>query len=108
MRNRYRSRTQKKEAISFHKDEVRQVRSMLSDHAKLRMSQRGIRIESVMCAMFYGSLFFSNQAQVMVIGRNEVQRCTYKIREHKGVHVIAANGVILTTFRNNQQQRRKN
>ena len=57
--------------------------------------------------MFYGSVFFANQAQIMVIGRNEVERCLYEIQEHKGIHVIAADGVILTTFRNNRYQRRK-
>ena len=76
----------------------------LSDHARIRMAQRGLREEAVLAAIDYGRKIRNRGAWFHVIGRRDVARARrigVDLSEHEGVHVLLGeDGSIITAYRN--------
>lgn len=82
----------------------------VTDHARARMAQRGVRPHQVGAVLSFGRRTYTRGAEVYVIGRREVeaaQRHGVDLRGLDGLHVVCtANDVVLTVFRNKQLQLR--
>jgi hypothetical protein len=80
------------------------ARTMVTEHAARRMAQRGLRLEAVATALRYGRCVHARGAWLYVVGRREVARARsggVDLSAFEGVHVVcAADGAILTVFRN--------
>lgn len=78
----------------------------LTDHARLRMAQRGISFDAVKTVLELGRRAFVRGARVHVIGRREVEKATAKganLEDLSGVHVVCdPEGVVLTVYRNHE------
>lgn len=76
----------------------------LTDHARLRMAQRGISFDAVRTVLELGRRAFVRGARVHVIGRLEVQKASKwgaNLEGLNGVHVVCdPSGVVLTVYRN--------
>ena len=76
----------------------------LSDHARTRMAQRGVRAAAVLAAIDHGREVRSRGAWFHVIGRKDVARARalgIDISRHEGVHVLqGADGKIITVYKN--------
>ena len=80
---------------------------MLTAHAKKRMSQRGVSLLDVLCALDYGSSYASGPCWRLVIGKNEIAKAPYDISNHAGVHIVISSDKILTVYKNKNNQKRK-
>lgn len=76
----------------------------LSEHARIRMAQRGLRDDAVLAAIDYGRRIRSRGAWFHVIGRRDVARARrfgVDLSEHEGVHVLLGeDGAVITAYRN--------
>lgn len=77
---------------------------MITDHAMLRMGQRGIKLEVLELILRFGREIRSKGAVFYVLGKKEVQKyCQYvpKLKEMEGMQVLTSNeGVVITAYRN--------
>ena len=80
---------------------------MLTAHAEKRMSQRGVSLLDVLCALDYGSSYASGSCWRMVVGKNEQARAPYDISAHVGVHIVISSERILTVYKNKHNQKRR-
>jgi hypothetical protein len=78
----------------------------LTDHAQMRMGQRGISENVVELVLLHGRTVHARGATYRVIGHKEVSRCAKRgldLSDADGVHVlIAANGSVITAYRNHE------
>jgi len=76
----------------------------VSDHARLRMGQRGVSEEAVELALTYGRKIHSRGAVFYVIGRKEISKLEDDMPEIAtldGVQVIASSdGSVITVYKN--------
>ena len=76
----------------------------VSAHAKKRMCQRRISLESVDAALRYGREVFTRGAITYAIGRKEVSRWKKEgvcLTSHEGIQVVCSiQGFVITTYRN--------
>ena len=78
---------------------------LLSNHAKRRLNQRGIRKHLVDLVLEYGRAIYTRGACIMVIGRKEVQSALKRgldLRACEGIQVVCcpAEGLVYTVYRN--------
>lgn len=77
---------------------------MITDHAMLRMGQRGIKLEVLELILRFGREIRSKGAVFYVLGKKEVQKyCQYvpQLKEMEGMQVLTSNeGVVITAYRN--------
>lgn len=78
----------------------------LTDHAQMRMGQRGISERCVAMVLRYGRTVHARGAAYRVIGHKEVARCAelgIDVSEADGVHVLVApDGSVVTAYRNHE------
>ena len=76
----------------------------LSQHARTRMAQRGLRAPAILAAIDYGREVRSRGAWFHVIGRKDIARARalgIDISRYEGVHVLrGADGQIITAYKN--------
>lgn len=78
----------------------------LTDHAQMRMGQRGISERVVAMVLRYGRTMHARGVGYRVIGHKEVVRCAecgIDVSEADGVHVLVAHdGSVVTAYRNHE------
>ncbi|MDP3537965.1 MAG: DUF4258 domain-containing protein [Azonexus sp.] len=78
----------------------------LTDHAQMRMGQRGITEKVVALVLLHGRTVHARGATYRVIGHKEVSRCAQRgidLTDADGVHVLlAADGSVITAYRNHE------
>lgn len=78
----------------------------LTDHAQMRMGQRGISPHAVQLVLSYGRTLHAWGTTYRVIGHKEVVRCAERgidVAEADGVHVLVApDGSVVTAYRNHE------
>jgi hypothetical protein len=76
----------------------------LSQHALKRMRLRGLPLEAIRVALWYGRVVKTRDAEFYVIGHQEVRRYAREgidLGAHEGVHVVCSlEGLVLTVYRN--------
>lgn len=77
----------------------------LTEHARKRMSHRGISVDALYAAVYFGRIAPTRDAaEVFVIGRKEVARAQHQgidLSRYEGVQVVCSvHGHVLTIFRN--------
>lgn len=76
----------------------------LSQHARTRMAQRGLRAPAVLAAIDHGREVRCRGAWFHVIGRKDIARARaigVDISRHEGVHVLRGRGgQIITVYKN--------
>lgn len=77
----------------------------LTEHARVRMHQRGLSVDAIRIVMTYGRSIRVRGAEIFVIGRKEVvyfQSKGMELSRFQGVQVVCStDGAILTAYRNN-------
>lgn len=77
-----------------------------TDHAQMRMGQRGISERCVVMVLRYGRTVHARGTVYRVIGHKEVVRCAERgidVSDADGVHVLTApDGSVVTTYRNHK------
>ena len=75
----------------------------VSEHARLRMTQRRVSVDAVQAALELGRTVHTRGACFHVIGRKEVERYGRRgidLSPHEGVHVVcSSDGCIVTIYR---------
>jgi hypothetical protein len=86
---------------------------VLTDHAALRMRQRGLTMNDIGYAIEYGRRIYSLSALTYFIGKNEVAAMMSRgidLRSCKNLHVVGIleneKFVILTVFKNESLKRK--
>lgn len=78
----------------------------LTDHAQMRMNQRGISETVVAMVLRYGRTVHARGATYRVIGHKEVSRFAERginLRDADGIHVLlASDGAVITAYRNHE------
>lgn len=78
----------------------------LTDHAQMRMGQRGISERVVDMVLRHGRTVHARGATYRVVGHKEVSRCADRgidLAEADGVHVLlASDGSVITAYRNHE------
>lgn len=78
----------------------------LTDHALMRMGQRGISERVVDMVLRHGRTVHARGATYRVVGHKEVSRCADRgidLAEADGVHVLlASDGSVITAYRNHE------
>jgi len=76
----------------------------LSDHARTRMAQRGLRAAAILAAIDYGREVRTRGAWFHVIGRKDIARARtlgVDLSKYEGVHVLRGeDGGVITVYRN--------
>ena len=76
----------------------------LTDHARMRMAQRGVSPCAVELVLRYGRTLHARGTTYRVIGHKEVLQCAERgvdLAEADGVHVLlASDGSVVTAYRN--------
>ncbi|HZI04384.1 MAG TPA: DUF4258 domain-containing protein [Archangium sp.] len=76
----------------------------LSQHALKRMRSRGLPVEALRAALWFGRVVKTRAAEFYVIGHQEVRRYAQEgidLSAHEGVHVVCTpEGHVLTVYRN--------
>lgn len=85
----------------------------LTAHACKRMSHRGISLEALSAAVYFGRVSSSyGQAEVFVIGRREVEQARsqgFNLSAYEGVQVVCSvTGRVLTAYRDRRIRKRRN
>ena len=75
-----------------------------SNHARQRMTSRGISSMAVQIVMRYGRMVQARGAEICVIGRKEVEEygnAGIDLSRFEGIHVLCSReGAVITTYRN--------
>lgn len=75
-----------------------------TDHALLRMAQRGVSDAQVERVLRYGRKIYNRGALVIVVGKREIRRLARfvdDIHELDGLHVVVTTEcVVITAYRN--------
>lgn len=82
-----------------------------TNHARRRMSQRGLRDDEINLVLTYGRRKYVRKSLLYVVGRKEVRALRGKVPEIvdvEGVHVITSpeTGEVITAYRNHDLQLR--
>lgn len=91
-------------AAATYEEDDRQLETMLTEHAAERMSTRGLSSSAVTAAIAYGRVVHVRGADIIAIGRREVEwysREGIDLSRYEGIQVVCSpEGVILTVYRN--------
>ena len=75
-----------------------------TDHALLRMAQRGVSYAQVERVLQYGRKIYHRGALIFLVGKREIRRLAGfvdDIHELEGLHVVVnSECVVITTYRN--------
>jgi len=78
----------------------------LSRHARQRMEKRGIREGVIETVIRYGRCYLERGAEIYVVGSKEIRRHRKEgidLSRLNGIHVVcAADGTVMTAYRNNR------
>ena len=81
------------------------VEDLLSNHARRRLNQRGIRKHLIDLVLEYGRAVYTRGACILVVGRKEVRTALnhgLDIRACEGIQVVCcpSDGIVVTAYRN--------
>ena len=74
----------------------------LTNHARRRMSGRGIRPEDIDMVLSFGRITHTRGAVIHVVGQKEILEHGRFLERCEGIHVLCApnDGAVITTYRN--------
>ena len=74
----------------------------LTNHARRRMTGRGIRQEDIDMVMSFGRVTHTRGAVIHVVGQKEIQEHGRFLERCEGIHVLCSpnDGAVITTYRN--------
>ena len=81
---------------------------VVSEHARLRMAQRGVSMRAVELAVTWGSVRWQTGSRVLVVDDNAVAAAARRgedITAVHGLHVVVTDGVVVTIYRNRRTPR---
>jgi len=82
----------------------RGTETCLTQHARERMTSRGLSLDVVHAVMDYGRLVYTRGAAICAIGRKEVKRYARQgidLSRYEGVQVVCSHdGAVMTAYRN--------
>ncbi len=86
-------------------DHSQQSKYLVSEHAQVRLQQRGISQEKLIAALKYGRRVHTRGANIHVIGKKEIRRLEregIRLDGMDGLHVVCndQDKVILTAYKN--------
>lgn len=84
----------------------------LTDHARQRMSQRGISLDALSAAVHFGRISVERGgAEVFLVGRKEVVQAYsqgFDLSPYEGVQVVCSmHGAVLTAYRAQRRRRQR-
>ena len=75
----------------------------LTEHARVRMYERGVTHQALCAAVYFGRAASVRKVEILAIGRNEVRSCWREgidIAPYEGIQVVCChNGIIMTVYR---------
>lgn len=79
-----------------------QTSIILTDHARTRLSSRGIREWQVEQVLLYGRASHVRSSLIYTVGRKEIRENGKFLEACQGIHVLCSpeNGAVITTYRN--------
>ena len=82
---------------------------ILTDHARTRMSVRGIREWQVEQVLLYGRETHVRNSTIYAVGNKEIREYGKFLEACKGIHVLCSpdNEAVITTYRNHSLRRLK-
>ena len=87
-----------------HNGAGEQQSQVITKHARMRMTARGISKTALSAAIDYGRVVYVRGAKIYVIGRKEVTtflRKGVELADFEGIHVVCSpEGDVMTTYRN--------
>lgn len=87
-----------------HEDVLARLRTMLTKHAAERMRMRGVHPGALAATIAYGRLIHTRGADILAIGRKEVERYRREgidLSRHEGLQaVLGEDGAVVTVYRN--------
>ena len=96
----------KKDSVPIPQIAMTNIVSMLTPHAKKRMAQRAISFEGIVATMLYGTFYHARGAEIVVIGKKECRSSKFDLTPYRGIHVVIADGKIITAYTNKTVQLR--
>ena len=76
---------------------------LLSQHARVRACQRGIRLTAIEATLDYGFIISQRGSVIYHLGKRSVKNAALEgldIREHRNtVVIVGSNGVIITVYK---------
>ena len=90
--------------MAYHKELSSDV--ILTDHARTRMSTRGIREWQIEQVLLYGRQSHVRSSTVYAIGRKEIKEYGKFLEPCEGLHVLCSpeNEAVITTYRNHSMR----
>lgn len=75
---------------------------ILTDHARTRISHRGIREWQIEQVLLYGRASHTRNSLIYTVGRKEVKENGKFLEPCQGIHVLCVpeSGAVITTYRN--------
>ena len=98
----------KKKKLSLHIPQTakKNIESMITPHAWKRMAQRAISLEGIVATILCGTFYHGRGAEIVVIGKKECCSSKYDLTPYRGIHVVIADGKIITSYTNKTVQLR--
>ena len=98
----------KKKKLSLHipQTATEHIESMITPHAWKRMAQRAISLEGIVATILCGTFYHGRGAEIVVIGKKECCSSKYDLTPYRGIHVVIADGKIITSYTNKTVQLR--
>lgn len=90
--------------MAYHREQSSEVN--LTEHARSRMSSRGIREWQIEQVLLYGRQSHVRNSTVYAIGRKEIKEFGKFLAPCEGIHVLCSSdgGAIITTYRNHDMR----
>ena len=90
--------------MAYYRDTKSDI--ILTDHARNRLSCRGIREWQIEQVLLYGRSSHVRNSLIYAVGRKEVEEYGKFLEPCRGVHVLCSpdNSVVITTYRNNSMK----
>lgn len=90
--------------MAYHNEKLSEV--VLTDHARTRMSNRGIREWQIEQVLLYGRQSHVRSSTIYAVGRKEIKEYGKFLEPCEGLHVLCSteNEVVITTYRNHDMR----
>ena len=85
---------------------VKNIKEMITPHAWKRMAQRAISLEGIVATMLCGTYYHARGAEIVVTGKKECRSSKFDLTPYRGIHVVIADGKIITAYTNRTVQLR--
>jgi len=90
--------------MAYHSEKSSEV--ILTDHARTRMSTRGIREWQIEQVLLYGRQSHIRSSTIYTVGRKEIKEYGKFLESCEGIHVLCSpqNQAVITTYRNHDMR----